>query len=246
MQTLTSLSAEVLRSAVECGVIDDPINEILGGALPNDLVVPASIISNVAGSPALVQNPNQFEPFEHPDSRRYQVSSFGPFTNVDTESYYVAEVARFVVPDGHLGVLKSLEQTLHDSGGAIYPTNQEYWGSPYSVNADINQNRWYLTIDYFDGTQPDPYVALAAGAILIEHLPGMPYPELNTINGLWYPANCPTSFDLSWIVPSQRVLRFFWVCPPTTNYEWTGGGRLTGFTQSAYSNDTMSNARRDY
>ena len=245
MRTLTDLSAEVLRHAVKCGIISDQISEILGGGMPSDLEIPTYLIRDMSASPSLVQNPHQFEPFEHPDSRRYQIHTFGPALNPDTEAFRCVEAARFVVPDGQLGIITKLEQVLYDNEGSIYPTANEYWGSPYSVNDDVNQNFWYLTVDYFDGQQPERFNITSGTVIRVEHLPGYPYPEINQIQGIWYPPSAPIG-NLNWIVPSQRMLRLFWLCPPTINYTWRGGGRLTGFTQSTYSNGSLDNSRKNY
>lgn len=247
MTTLTQESANVLRYAVDMGIIDNPIDQILGEALPDDvLAVPVTIFDDIFANPQLIQNPNQFELFEHPDARRYQEDVHAPRVNIDTESFFAVELSRFVVPDGQVGILKSLEQVLMDQFGSIYPTSNEYWGSPYFTDSDITQNRWYLTLDYYDGTLPPLFTLLSGAVIGIGQLPGYPYPELSAIEGIWYPAHCQSSNELNWIVPSQRMLRFFWVCPPTTNYTWQASGRLRGFTQSTYSNDAMSNARKNW
>lgn len=246
MTTLTQESANVLRFAVDQGIVDNPINLILGDALPNDvLAVPSSIFNDLAADPSLIQNPNQFELFEHPDTRRYQEDVAGPFANLDTEAWRVFECARFAVPEGKIGIVKSFEQVLYDIEGSIYPTASEYWGAPYAVDLDILNNIWYLTLDEYDGTLDERVNFTQAGVIRITQLPGYPYPELSEVNGLWYPAHCGNSNHLNWVVPSGKVLRVFWATGNTTNYTWAGTCRLRGFTQSTFSNDAMSNARRN-
>lgn len=229
------------------GIICDPISQIFNEALPTDLMaIPSTLFDEITADPALVQNPNQFNLFVHPDTKRFQESSDGPFLNVDTEAFHAFEVARFIVPYGKTGVIKSIEQVLWDRDGSIYPTSNEYWGAPYFVDNEINQNRWYLTIDNFEG-QFLPRVNFTSAAFIpITDLPGVPYPELSDINMIWYPVHCPASQNLNFVVPQSKVLRMFWVCPPTENYNWFGTGRLRGYTQSTFSNDAMTNARRNY
>lgn len=248
MDTLTNLSADVLRYAVARGIVDSPIDHILSGILPADELgeVPAEMFDYVTSSPADVINPNEENLFEHPKSRRLQETVFAPLDQPDQAEFWAVELSRIVVPEGQVGFLDSIEQVLLDSTGDYYPTNAAYWGSPYFVDAEVAACRWYLTIDFFDGLQPLRYNTSGTTLPTISQLPGFPYPDLNTIDGIWYPAHSAASSGLKLIIPGQRMLRFFFVTPPTVNYTWRAAGRLRAFTQSTYSCDSASNARRTY
>lgn len=190
-------------------------------------------------------------PYPTPDlnveakSRRIQESMLTPVVHLDPIATSMAcEVARIIVPQGHIGFLQSIEQVLLDQDGNYYATSNEYWGSPYSVLPDVANSRWYITtqpLDAFDGAQFnnqalatfDPY----------RDLPGSPYSEKFEINGLWYPAHAPTSKIDNWIIPQQTVLRLFFYTPPTVNFKWSAAGRLRAVTQSTFSREAAHNAR---
>lgn len=248
MDTLARLSADVLRFAVAGGIVDSPIDHILAGIIPANQLeeVPAKMFDYVTGSPADLTNPNQENLWEHPKSRRLQEVVFPPLDQPLQVENWAVELARIVVPEGQIGFLASLEQVLFDFAGDYYPTNQTYWGSPYFVDAEVAACRWYLTLDYFDGLQPARHNVSGPTLATISELPGWAYPELNTIDGIWYPAHSPASHDLKLIIPGQRMLRFFFVTPPTVNYTWRAAGRMRAFNQSTYSKDASANARMNW
>jgi hypothetical protein len=153
------------------------------------------------------------------------------------------ELARFPVPKGQVGYVTNIDQVVSDINGNYYPSNQEYWGSPTFIFADVLNLRWYLTLDYYDGSDPGRFNVASAAPFGPEILPGVPYTDMFEIDALWYPvhANHP---KMKLIVPGQRMLRFFFYTAPTTVYHWEARGRLSGYTQSTYSAEAMANARR--
>ena len=109
---------------------------------------------------------------------------------------------------------------------------------------DVDNARWYLTLDYYDGVLPAPFNHSGATPINSAILPGLSYPELFEIDALWYPAGANQNLNL--IIPGARMLRFFFLTPPTTTYQWQVRGRLSAFTQSTFSDEAAQNARLLY
>jgi hypothetical protein len=236
MKTLTEEASIAMRNAVRAGVIDtvlQPFGDPMIAALLNWVDSPQ------ATDP---QNPHTAELWQSPQSQRWQESVLGVVEQPDTENWFAGEIARFVVPKGHVGFVRVLDQVLNDVQGNYYPSNREYWGSPHFVIADVDDCRWYLTLDYFDGLQPPPYIYASAVPFLSDILPGEPYPDLHEIPGLWYPAHGPRD-ALKLICPGNRMLRLFFYTPPTTVYRWQALGRLAGYVQSTYNRDAETNAR---
>lgn len=190
------------------------------------------------------QNPNYFDLWTASQSQRWQESHLAPVTQPDIDNYWGAELAQFAVPHGQVGFVRSIEQVVNDINGDFYPTNVSYWGSPHFVDPDVSNLRWYFNISYFDGALPARYNLNSAVAIPAHALPGHPYPDLSSLDGLWYPAHNTKKMKL--IVPGGHVLRFFVISPPTIYYQWTISGKISGNTQSTYSDCAITNSREIY
>lgn len=229
-------SSIAMRNAVQNGVVDTMI-EPFG----NPMI--AALLNWVDRRPATEQqNPHTFELWQSPQSQRWQENVLGLVEQPDMANWYAAELARFVVPKGQAGFVRVLDQVLNDVDGNYYPSNREYWGSPHFVTSDVDNCRWYLTLDFFDGLQPPPFTYVSAVPFASDILPGEPYPDLHEIPGLWYPAQGPRD-ALKLICPGNRMLRLFFFTPPTDVFRWQALGRLAGYLQSTYNRDAEQNAR---
>lgn len=188
--------------------------------------------------------PPTFEPLNNPKTARWQAHTFGPQNMPIMNSWFGCELARIVVPDGDVGLIRSVEQVLYDQDGNYYPTGSDYWGSPYPVDPDVANTEWYLNIQHFEGLTPPQY-ALSSLIVPLtrEAFPGAPYPELATIQGLWLPANSPNT-RVKLIVPGASIIRFYFYSPPTVTWRWRVAGRLQAQTQTAYCKEAEANARR--
>jgi hypothetical protein len=237
MRTLTQDATLVMRNAVKNGVIDTVLSPFSSPLITNLLCFAGKARKEHR------QNPNSFELYQHPVSTSWQEHSF-PATNGNPfQGFITAEVARFVVPKGQIGFVQFIEQVVNDVGGNYYATNQDYWGSPTFVIPDVDNIRWWLKLDYYDGTEPPRFNFITpATPYGSEVAPGIPYSEMALIDALWYPAHLNKKIKL--IVPGNRMLRFFYYSPPTTIYDWSVRGRLSGYTQSTYSPEAQQNARR--
>lgn len=234
MKTLTEESAIAMRNAVKNGVIDTVLYPF------GNPFVSALLYRAQKERPLHRQDPQNFETFENPKSQRWQESVFDPIPQ--GPSFFAVELARFTVPKGQIGYVRFLDQVLVDSTGSYYPTNQEYWGSPHFVIPDVDNCRWYLTLDYFDGLLPPRFLLTSATIFGSDSLPGAPYPDLHEVPNMWYPAHAPRD-NMKLIVPGNRMLRFFFYSPVTVTYNWLAQGRLAGFTQSTYNQEATENAR---
>lgn len=182
-----------------------------------------------------------YELWPAPQSHRWLENHLTPATHDPITDYWAIELARFFVPDGNIGYVTRIEQVVNDSDGSYYPSNVSYWGSPQFVDPDVDNLRWYLTLSYYGGTQPPRHNVTSTVPIPVHSLPGAPYPDLNELDGIWYPAhNCK---NLNLLIPGARVLRFFLITPPTTNYTWQVSGKLSGYTQSTYQTAAVHNSR---
>lgn len=235
--------ARVLRDALKTGLLDltlYPYND------PYVIKAMANVANRDQVPLADPVNPNTFELLNHPRSERWQEHYFDPIAHPDfATNYWLIELARFVVPKGQIGFVRTLEQVVYDFEGDYYPTNSAYWGSPYSVVADVANLRWYCQLDYYDGIWPVRFNFASVNPLTRGNLPGQPYTELSEIDGLWYGAQSPNT-EVKLLVPGHRMLRFFMLSPPTTNFQWIATGRLRGTTQITYCVEAAQNARRSY
>lgn len=239
MKTLTEEASQVLRDAVADQVVDTVLAPFDGYTIPRSMF--EWVVNQQGADP---QNPNTFDLLQHPKSRRYQESILSAAEQPDMAEYWAVELARIVVPKGQIGFLTSIEQVLNDVDGNYYPTNVIYWGSPNYQLTDVDNCRWYLKLDYFDGLVPPRFnLTQAAPVMTSARLPGWGYTELAEIPGIWYPAHNANSSKLKLIIPGQRMLRFYFLTPPTNTYRWQASGRLRGYTQSTFSREAGANAR---
>lgn len=234
-------SSEVMRAAARDGVTETILDPFTFEEIPLEMF---HWVLEKSAEKLNVQNPAHFDFLQHPKSKRAQISTFPAATHPDTDEFWAVELAQVVVPQGSIGFLFGLEQVLNDVDGNYYPSNKEFWGSPQFVVPDVDNARWYLTLDFYDGALPTPFNFSSVTPIGASVLPGMSYPELFEIDALWYPAGARQNLNL--IIPGARMLRFFFLTPPTTIYQWQVRGRLSAFTQSTFSDEAAKNARLLY
>lgn len=229
------LERKTLNRAIESGIVDVVLRPFSGASIPHSLF---ALVRDPKWRQTR-QNPEQFELSPSSQSLRWQ-ESYRMVTQPRTD-YYAAEVARFAVPKGEVGFVQHLEQVVNDIAGNYYPTNQEYWGSPEFGLSDVDNIRWVLKLDYYNGTLPPWYAAVNTVPIPYSSMPGYPFTDLSEVRALWYPAHCNRRLRL--IVPGNRVLRLIVYTPPTTTYTWRLGGRLAGYTQATFQTSALANAR---
>lgn len=227
-------SARVLRNAVKYGLIAplfpidwaDPLIRRVGGAL--------------LASQIPTKDPDLQRPYQNPKSQVYWEHHFDLIEQPEPAPQlpeWCVELARFPVPFGNVGILKSIEQYLYNNQETI--TQSANWGIPYQEQ-NVGAVRWHLRLSPFDGTLPARFQATGSS-----WLPGSPYIELPEINHFWYPASSPLCW-LNSIVPGGYVLRFFFYAPADIVGRVRVMGRLRGYYQSNYSKEAAWNARTNW
>lgn len=235
MYTLYEESSKALSSAIKNGVIDTDLSLI-----SNPFLV--SMLNWMPKRGRVYEtDPTTFEPQQNAKTLRWQEEVLPAVTHDITTNYFAVELARFTVPKGRTGYLQGIDQVLNDVNGNYYPSNKEYWGSPHFVDPDVDNCRWFIRMDAFDGQTPARFQLSSAALFTAQSLPALPFTDLHEIPGLWYPAHCGRKLNL--IVPGNRMLRFFFYSPPTVTYQWQAMGRLSGYTQSTYAPETKYNTR---
>lgn len=247
MQYSPQGSTKVLRNAVRFGLVPIP------GALdPISKKLAASLLLNEIPT----KDPDLQVPYENAKSQVYWEHHFPIETQpevhngnggglrggigggiVSTLPEWVMELARFPVPHGCFGVLKSIEQYLYNNDQEI--TRSSNWGVPYQED-QTGPLEWLLRLDNFDGWLPPRF-----GAINSAYVPGSPYSELGTIDHIWFPSGSPTVWTNS-MIPGGHVLRFFLHASGECVGRLSVMGRLRGFYQSVYSSESAFVARTNW
>lgn len=239
-QSINDQNSAFLGKLIKSGIIDTPFNPMDENR--SQYLRYGDWFLKLGNQKKCWPNPDSYEMWTHAKTQRWQESHLDPVTHPVVTDYWAIELAQFAVPEGHIGWLKYIEQVITDVTGSYYPTNTTFWGSPYYVDPDVDNLRWYLKLTPFYGTLPARYNLSSTIPIPVHSLPGVPYTELPQIDGLWYPAHRRSEMKL--IVPGRYVLRFFMISPPLVNYQWVASGKLSGYTQSTYQDCAVKNSRR--
>jgi len=247
MDSQTLRSCALMQFAVREGIVSDyGLSEILQEPIPTG-EVPADIFDVVRETAERAGvNETHYELYSAAKTRQHQESALPPVTNPDETQAFAVELARIAVPEGHIGFVTNISQVVYDEQGDVYPSGAAFWGSPYSIDAEIASCRWFFTIEYFDGVLPPRFQVNSLNPITFADLPGTPWREMPTIDAMWYPAHNVAGQNLKLLVPTARILRFFFSCQTTGNYNFTAAGKLSGFTQTVLSDDSAENARRGW
>lgn len=192
--------------------------------------------------------PKTDDPFSPPlvDGRtlRYQNNTRGLVAHPGTQTWpaWIAELARFVVPKGMFGMIKSFDQFLAFTDDAYgVPTSSPQWGIPFtgfgSGQSAFGANRWHFRLFEFYGTEPAWINAQNTVAI-----PGFPHPDLPFVDDLWFPVHSPSSTNFHLPVPNGHILRVFLELGAQSDQPFAAA-RLSGWT-STYLSDECRHAIR--
>lgn len=139
-----------------------------------------------------------------PTTRRYHQSRspvFGPLTQPNPALDWMVEPARFPVPFGEIGIIKSFEQFLSQGGTVL--SGSPNWGNPYPAAVNV---RWYLRLSHVS-TMGNPWINIQGLSAIPDYLPGSPYDDLNLSEGLWFPCGSNASANIHLPIPGGQVLR---------------------------------------
>ena len=158
---------------------------------------------------------------------------------------WVGELARFYVPRGHIGIVKTFDQFLgyHTLESTEVLTVSDRWGIPFSGFGAIDvvpPLRWHFRLTEFEGTYPQWYDAVGTG-----NIPGMPYNDFSFTDDLWYPAHSPSANKINLIVPGKYMLRVF-IELGAQNVRFSAAAKLTGWSAVIYSEELRRTIRENW
>lgn len=139
-----------------------------------------------------------------PQTRRYHQSRFPttvPAVQPDPALDWMIELARFPVPYGSVGIIKSFEQFV-SQGETVYTTSP-YWGNPFPLSLDI---RWFFRLSavHLVATR---WINATGFSAIPEYLPGIPYDDFSRTDDLWFPSGSSSSANIHLPIPGGKVLR---------------------------------------
>lgn len=198
---------QVLRDAMQADVFDPQLEAIQhwensDASLLRPLMAACTEQweQNNINSPWLGQQAS----WQLPTTRRYSQSRQAPSTPLvqpDAALDWLVELARFPVPYGSIGILKSFEQYL--AQGETTWTETGHWGNPYPSSVSV---RWFLRLSPLSKTAA-PWVNASGLSAIPDYLPGVAYDDFPESRGLWFPASSSASSNIHLPVPGDRVLR---------------------------------------
>ena len=176
------------------GLVGGHYREFLGTIVPGKTIVPdqADFDSSLF----------------HPHAIRYVMNSRGRQTHPGEQAFapWLVELARFDVPRGYTGIVRSFEQYAAAAGLAGW-TVVDTVGNPFAdVDAGVSGS-WVCRLTPFDG-RALPWVSV----LNPPGLPGIPYPDMPDTIGIWYPAGSDAAQNVRLTVPGGFSLRVFWQC----------------------------------
>lgn len=247
-------SSEILRKAVETGLVDwtwgDPEHE---GIISPQTIEYADELFQSTGA----HNTGDLENAGvSPKSIHFRTNTRGRQVHPDELAPHRAwgvELARFIVPDGYIGIIKGLEQYLATVWGIpggtdafVYSQNSR-WGVPGPWHAvappgipSSDLGTWHFRLHNLSRTTPIWWNALG-----IVQLPDLPYTDFPNDEQLWFPAGSASSQNLHLIVPAGRMLRVIYVTPEQ-NARFEVACKLRGFIQSDRTLESAYNARTNW
>ena len=155
---------------------------------------------NLVDSPWLGQQSS----WQLPTTRRYLQSKAppGPTPSVQPEPGldWLVELARWAVPFGSIGILKSFEQYLA-AGGTTW-SSSEHWGNPFG-SSDV---RWFFRLSPITKVS-SPWINISGLGAIPDYLPGSAYDDFERTNDIWFPAGSSASANIHLPIPGGFVLR---------------------------------------
>lgn len=212
MSYYTEANALLRRAITDC-VIDPHPDSIQKLATTNRSWGQASILRDLMHSMSKQSEANRMpkpwlgkqQSWQLPATRRYAQSRHAPdspVTQPDAGENWMVELARFPVPYGYVGIIKSWEQYVIQDQDVL--SSLSSWGDPYP-SVDLE---WYLRLFPLD-RHGVPWTSVSGASAIRDYLPGIPYDDLPESLGIWFPATSPPSTNIHLVIPGNRVLRVF-------------------------------------
>lgn len=171
-----------------------------------------------------------------PQTRRYRQSRSPiydqPLIQPNSALAWMAEVARYPVPDGSIGVIKGFEQYVDQSGGIVTTINS--WGNPWPTDLDVE---WFFRLSNYR-TLGSPWINVSGPSAIRDYLPGISYDDFPSTVGVWFPGASPPSQNIHLPVPGGYVLRVIAIVQPS-QYRVGIAAKLVGTNQSELNQDAQ-------
>jgi len=174
----------------------------------------------------------------NPESIRYQMSTIGRQVHPGAGESWRVELARFEVPWGCTGVVRSFEQYLaiEDIGGGW--TVLSSIGNPFADTDAGIPGQWVFRLSPFEG----PIAPWENTLNPVPELAGINYPDWTDQTGIWFPVGSDPSQNIRLTVPGGYTLRVFWQCGAHQTRPAVSAA-LKGSVQGAYSQRALNVSR---
>lgn len=187
--------------------------------------------ANSAPNPWLHQQSS----WQLPTTRRYRQTRQAPSTPLvqpNPALDWLVELARFPVPYGSVGIIKSFEQFVRQ--GETTWTETTYWGNPYPSSLSV---RWFFRLSPLSKTAA-PWINSTGASAIADYLPGTAYDDFPESRGIWFPASSSASSNIHLPVPGNNVLRILAIVEASQT-ACTIAAKLTGTTQIETNSDAQ-------
>jgi hypothetical protein len=225
------LAALYLFASDDPTPIPDWIRDVMGGNLRR------YIESTIPGHTFPPGRANYEGPLSSPDTLRYVFSSSGRQIHPDVGPFqpWRVELARFEVPPGYVGIVRSFEQYL-----AVWQlagiTPVDTVGNPFAGDDAGVSGRWVMRLSAFQA-DTTPWVNVLNP---VPEQPGILYPDFHEEPAIWWPAGNDNTTRMT--VPPGYTLRVFWECAALTARPAVAAA-LKGSLQGIYSGRAQQNTR---
>jgi hypothetical protein len=245
MKTFFKDSTNVLRRAIKEGVIDPTMRAIAVKTFGKvSLFQP--LMSQLHAQQKRYRQETAWlgkqNTWVSPSTRRYQ-NSVSPDTTPSVLGValpWLVELARFMVPDNVLGVVKSFEQYLSLTGTPnVNYTSALSWGNPFVMLP--NHVQWFFRLSPSAAMPAAAWVDITGLTAIADNLPGRPYTDLPQTSDLWYPATSPAAANVHMVVPGGFCLRAFLLAPALVGLR--AAVKLAGSVQSELNTEAQQVAR---
>lgn len=231
-------SCELLRRAITQEVISVTLPAVAKWRGWGDDML-AKCIQNVSRKWKSLSSPSpwlgQQSSWQLPQTRRYQQSRFpseNPVTHASSTLDWMVELARWPVPIGSVGVVKSFEQFVGEEQ-SVYTTSNN-WGNPYPLTMNI---RWFFRLSPIDSLS-EPWIDVTGGGAVPQYLPGLPYNDLPFTDDLWFPAGSCSSANIHLPVPGGYSLRIVAIVT-APDFDIRIAAKICGSVQSETNKDAQ-------
>lgn len=238
-------SCDLIRQAIRENVIDptpDTVRKWQFGTVDKWQSIFDSMESQyqatIEKSPWLYQQ----QSWQLPTTRRYSQSKF-PVGNVLTQPdaglAWMVELARWPVPFGSVGILKSFEQYV-GQGETVY-TGCNYWGNPYPLSTGIS---WFFRLSHIHllGT---PWINSTGLSAIPDYLPGISYDDFAHSDDIWFPASSSASSNIHLPIPGGQFVRVLALVDPSQEAIKLSA-KVAGTVQSEMSQDAQFTVRTSW